>query len=168
MLLANRRHRRRRRNPGIGGMVKDLGATFMNGAVDSLYGSAGWVIAQAASKYIPLSDTSSSEILGLQPIDTLKRIFGGVAAGVIAKRFLRVSDVHARMLVMGAFLNTTLSVVESLLPVSLAGGLGLYPGSSQLSGSPFAPQGFFPPLPGAAHGDMTGDPAFMGTYYGGH
>jgi hypothetical protein len=172
-----RRHhnRRRRRNPdfvGMGkGIVKDITSTVMNGAVDSLFGAGGWLAAQAGSSLIPITDTSTSEILGLQPIDTLKRLGTSVLLGVVAKK-MRVSDVHARMLVMGGFLNTVLSVVESLIPTSVAGNLGLYPGAPQMAGmgDAFVASGFFPPLPGGTHGDYHGDPAFMGAYYqgGGH
>jgi hypothetical protein len=175
-LNRKRRHnRRRRRNPdfmGMGkGIVKDLTSTAMNGAVDSLFGAGGWLAAQAGSSLIPITDTSTSEILGLQPIDTLKRLGTSVLLGVVAKK-MRVSDVHARMLVMGGFLNTVLSVVESLIPTSVAGNLGLYPGAPQMAGmgDAFVASGFFPPLPGGTHGDYHGDPAFMGAYYqgGGH
>jgi hypothetical protein len=139
----------------------------MNGAVDSLFGAGGWLAAQAGASLIPIFDTSQTEILGLQPIDTAKRLLTSVVVGFLAKK-MRVSDIHARMLVMGGFLNTTLSVVESLIPTSLAGGLGLYPGQPQLAGmgDGFVASGFFPPLPGGTHGDYHGDPAFMGAYPG--
>lgn len=170
--LNRRRHgRKRRRNPGLlssgKGLVKGVLRTAVDGAVDSLYGAGGWLAAQAGAHYIPLTDSASTEILGLQPLDTLKRLGTSVALGFLASK-MRVSPIHVRMLVMGGFLNTTLSVVESLIPTSLAGGLGLYPGQPHLAGmgDAFVAQGFFPPLPGGTHGDYHGDPAFMGAYPG--
>jgi hypothetical protein len=173
MLNRKRRHnRKRRRNPGLlssgKGLVKGVLRTAVDGAVDSLYGAGGWLAAQAGAHYIPLTDSGSTEILGLQPLDTLKRLGTSVALGFLASK-MRVSPIHVRMLVMGGFLNTTLSVVESLIPASLAGGLGLYPGQPHLAGGmgdAFVAQGFFPPLPGGTHGDYHGDPAFMGGYPG--
>lgn len=175
LVLANRskrRHnRRRRRNPGIKDMGKTLISTVINGAVDSAFGAAGWMAAQAGSALIPITDSSSTEILGLQPMDTLKRLGTSVLVGFLAS-MMKLNPTHVRMLVMGGFLNSTLSIVESLIPTGLAGNLGLYPGGQQaLAGygaNAFVPGGFFPRLPGGVAGDGHGDPAFMGAYYHGH
>jgi len=148
---------------GVKSAIKEVPRLVMDGAIDSVVASAGWIGAQYGASLIPFADTSTTEYFGLMPIDTLKRVGVTVALGTIAK-MLGVSKERVRILVAAGFLNTTLSIIESVLPTNLAGNLGLYPGQPMLAGAPnnFVNTGFFPPLPGQVHGDGHGDG--MGAY----
>lgn len=162
----NRYSRRKRNALSMGSVkqaVKELPGMLVEGVIDSAVGAAGWVAAQYGSSVIPWTDSSTTEYFGLQPIDTVKRVGVTIALGVLAK-LLGVSKERVRILVAGGFLNTTLSVIESVLPTNLAGSLGLYPGQPLLAGAPnnFVTTGFFPALPGTVDGDGHGDG--MGAY----
>lgn len=147
----------------VKGAIKSIPGMVVEGAIDSVVGAAGWIGAQYGASLLPFTDTSSAEYFGLQPIETLKRVGVTVTLGVIAK-MLGVSRERVRILVAAGLLNTTLSIIESVLPTNLAGSLGLYPGNPLLAGAPneFVTTGFFPPLPGAVTGDGHGDG--MGAY----
>jgi hypothetical protein len=138
--------------------VKELPGMVVTGVIDSAVGAAGWIGAQYGASLLPFTDSSSAEYFGLQPIETAKRVGVTVALGVIAK-VLGVSKERVRILVAGGLLNTTLSIIESVLPTNLAGSLGLYPGNPMLAGPPnnFVAPGFFPSLPGTVEGDGHGD-----------
>lgn len=136
----------------------------MTGAIDSGIAAAGWMAVQYAANMLPFTDSSSSQYFGLQPIDTLKRVGTSVALGVLAQ-MMGVSRERVRLLVAGGLLNTTLAVIESVLPTNLAGNLGLYPGQPLLAGAPdnFVQAGFFPALPGVA-GDGHGLESYVQMY----